>query len=94
VILTQDLADFRRRLAARHELGKSFLTGCHALFSLTARIRVGDSYHAPIRICLVLWSLGLSRLSRQTLLTKASGFGDHIAMPFLFIGDTSRMGAC
>jgi hypothetical protein len=39
VILTQDLADFRRRLAARHEFGKSFLAGCHAVFPYIACIR-------------------------------------------------------
>jgi hypothetical protein len=69
VILTQDLADFRRRLAARHEFGKSFLAGYHAVFPYSACMRVGDSYHAPIRIRVFLWSLSPSRLSRQKLLT-------------------------
>ena len=44
VILTQDLADFRRRLAARHEFGKSLFAGYHAVFPYSACIRVGNSF--------------------------------------------------
>src|SRR4029077_18329782 len=40
-------------------------------------------------ICLTLCRLFLGRVSRQALLAKSGGLGDHIAMALLLIGDAS-----